>query len=365
MSIAIAGAGCALAILGVMIIAGDTGSDGGDFNKWPGVVLSALVVAAGWLVLTAVRSGAVATAGAVAAAVGVPPLMFFLTFSEGSFPPYSTDGILLVSTAVWLGAYAFGPSRGRPFFLGAGLIGLWFTILQLVEGVFESPFEAVTTISTDLSTTTTIGDDYGGFGGSSFDAPDPNTIGALSLALGVMLVVLGRWNDTAGRRGTGTPFALVAPACLTVGVVALAPELDAAGTGLVTMLIGLAMAYHGATVHRRFTTWAGGAATTLGAAIFLIDMTDDALVGGMLFMAAGIALVLAGHAIASAIHEPDEMTVTRATAPAVTRQVVAPSPPSAPPSPTPDDSRWAPPPDPSIPPPPGAPGDDDPPPPPF
>ena len=63
---------------------------------------------------------------------------------------------------------------------------------------------------------------------------------------------------------------------------------------------------------RRLTTWVGGAVTALGAAIFLADMTDDASIGGMLFLAGGIALVFVGHAIASAINEPDEMEVTMA-----------------------------------------------------
>ncbi|MEO6317492.1 MAG: hypothetical protein ABIP36_01795, partial [Acidimicrobiales bacterium] len=140
-SIALAGAGCALGILGVLIVAGDTGAgDDGDFNRFPGLVLSALVVAAGYFVLAQARRGAVATGGTVAAALGTPPCMFFLTFGADKFPPYSTEGILIVSTIVWLASYAVGPGRGRPLFLGAGLIGLWLTALELTENVFTAPF---------------------------------------------------------------------------------------------------------------------------------------------------------------------------------------------------------------------------------
>ena len=142
-SISLAGAGCTLGIVGVLALAGDTGIDdeSGDFSQVPGILLSALVVAIGYFVLTAARRGPVATAGTVAAALGVPAFMFFVTFDENGFPPYNTEAILIVSTAVWLGTYLIGPGRGRPFFLGSGLIALWFTVLELTENVFESPFD--------------------------------------------------------------------------------------------------------------------------------------------------------------------------------------------------------------------------------
>ena len=39
------------------------------------------------------------------------------------------------------GATSSGPARGRPFFLGSGLIGVWFTVLEVTENVFDSPFQ--------------------------------------------------------------------------------------------------------------------------------------------------------------------------------------------------------------------------------
>lgn len=376
-SIAIAGAGCALAILGVLVVAGDTGLDdsSGDFNKLPGILLSGLVVAAGFFVLAAARDGAVATGGTVAAALGVPPLMFFLTFDENSFPPYSTEGILIVSTLVWLGAYLVGPGRGRPFFLGAGLIGGWLTLLQLTEKVFDAPFSpfgwffGTSTTSFDSTgelidpTTGELIDPGGEFGGDgfdsgpSFDVPDPATIGMLSLGLGVAFLVCGRLLDKKGRHGAATPFAFAALPCLTVGVIGLAPDLEAAGSGLLMVGIGLALAYLGATVWRRATTWIGGAVAAIGLAIFLGDMAgDNATTGGMLFIAGGIGLVFAGHAIAVAISEPDEMAITYGVAATDSSRPVVPLA-AEPPT---DDSQWAPPPpppaddDPPIPPPPPA-----------
>lgn len=367
-SIAIAGAGCALAVLGVLIVAGDTGATDGDFNRVPGIVLSALVVAAGFVTLGAVRQGAMATAGASAAALGVPPLVFFVTFDQDGFPPYSTNGILIVSTVAWLGTYAVGPGRGRPLFLGAGLIGFWFTVLQVTENLFEAPFGIFGLMGTSATrsfseTGTSISGDGGSFdpgstglGGPSFEAPDPTTLGVLSLGLGLSYLLVCRWLDKEGHHGVATPFALATLPTLFAGTVFMADDLEQAGTGLLALLIGAGLAFHGATVGRRATAWVGGAATAIGAGVFLGDMTDDATIGGMLFMAAGIGLVGAGHAIAAALEEPDEMSVTSvATAVAVAVAPAAAAVGDDAAAAREDDGQWAPPPDdppPASPPPP-------------
>jgi hypothetical protein len=362
-SIAIAGAGCALGVLGVMIVAGDTGASDGDFNRAPGILLSALVVAAGFFVLTSMREGPLATAGAAAAALGVPPLMFFLTFDQDGFPPYSTDGILIVSTVVWLATYAVGPGRGRPFFLGAGLIGLWFTVLQLTENLFDTPFGMMGPFGGGFQSTSS---DYmiGGSGmdgapepflppgmnGPRFDIPDPTTLGLLSLGLGITFLVICRWLDTRGHHGAATPFAFATLPTLYTGATFLIEDLEQAGTGLLVMVLGGALAWHGASMGRRITAWTGGAAAAIGAAVFLSDMTDDATVGGMLFIAAGIGLVAAAHAVASALGEADEMAVTGG--PAAVAVAPAPAPPLPPPAAADDTSQWAPPPQEPPPPPP-------------
>ncbi|MEX2294473.1 MAG: hypothetical protein WD691_11850 [Acidimicrobiales bacterium] len=316
-SIAIAGAGCALAVLGALVIAGDTGASDGDFNQVPGIVLSTLIVAAGFFTLSTTRRGPIATAGAAAAALGVPPLMFFVTWSSDGFPPYSTDGILIVSTLAWLGSYAVGPGRGRPFFLGAGLIALWFTVLQLTEKIFEAPFGLFNLFgasmggSFDGGSGSGYGSDFGtDVGFSTFHAPDPTTLGILSLGLGLGYLFVCRRLDKRELHGAATPFALATLPTLFVGTALMGDDLEQAGTGLLLALVGAGLAYHGATTLRRVTAWAGGGATAFGAAIFLGDMTDDATVGGMLFIAAGIGLVAGGHAIAAALSEPDEMTIT-------------------------------------------------------
>ncbi|MGH9273144.1 MAG: hypothetical protein ACRDZU_00730 [Acidimicrobiales bacterium] len=344
-SIAIAGGGCALAIVGVLIVAGDTGASDGGFNRVPGIILSALVVAAGFFALAGAERGAIATAGTVAAALGVPPLLFFLTFDDGGLPPYSTEGILFVSTIVWIGSYAIGPGRGRPFFLGAGLLGLWASALQLTEKVFDAPyllfgfFLPFVAVEPGVDTFDSSGDiAVGGFGdefnGDFLHVPDPTTIGILSLGFGVAYLLLGRRLDGQGHHGVATPFAFAAIPALLVGAIAMGDDLEQAGTGLLLIAIGLGLAHHGASVWRRATAWIGGATTAFGAAIFLGDMSDDATLVGLLFLAAGIGIVFAGHAIASIIDEPDELELTAAAVGAT------------------DDSIWAPPPPDDIPPPP-------------
>jgi len=323
MSIAIAGAGCALAVLGVLIVAGDTGASDDDFNRFPGIILSAGVIAAGFFALAGAKRGALATAGTVAAALGVPPLLFFLTFDDGSVPPYSTEGILFVSTIVWIGAYAIGPGRGRPFFLGAGLLGLWASALQLTEKVFDAPYLFFfwffpfpffyvedTSRSFDSSGDPDFGADL--TGDFPMHVPDLTTIGILSLGFGLGYVLLSRRLDTQGHHGVATPFALATIPPLLVGALAMIDDLEQAGTGLLLLGIGVGLAYHGATQWRRATAWIGGATATLGAGVFLGDMSDDATLLGLLFLAAGIGLVFAGHAIAQVINEPDEMEITAA-----------------------------------------------------
>ena len=254
--------------------------------------------------------------------------MFFLTFDENSFPPYSTEGILIVSTVRVAGRLRRRPGRGRPFFLGAGLIGFWFTILQLTEKVFTAPFDLIGAFffgssesfdSTGSQIDPTTGEiivgggdfDSGGDFGVAPTSPTRPPSACCRSASASPSCSSARWLDkTAATAPPPRSPSPPSPASF-VGVVGLAPDLEAAGTGLLMVAIGLALAYHGATVWRRATTWIGGGVTALGLAIFLGDMAgDDATTGGMLFIAGGIGLVFAGHLIADAIDEPDEMLVT-------------------------------------------------------
>jgi hypothetical protein len=347
-AIALAGAGCALAVLGALLISVDNldGGPGDGLNRIPGVVLSGLLVAAGLVALANARSGPIATAGVVASALGVPALLVFLTLSESELPPYNTNAILLGSTLAWAVAWAVGPGRGRPFYLGAALIGAWLSLLELVESVFSAPFAVLEGFADGP---VGFGDPFDGggfgdpFGPGSFSqpsVPDPTTVGALSLLLGVAYLVVGRQLDRSGRAGIGTPFAVAVIPCLVVGVIALADDLQQVGTGLLMVVLGAGVAAHAATVGRRLTTWVGGATVAAGLAILLGDMTDDATIGGMLYLAAGVGVVAVAHFAAQALSEPDETVPGPSTFGGPRTPAASPVPvPSTSPAP---DQTWAP-----------------------
>ncbi|MBA2280628.1 MAG: hypothetical protein H0W25_05235 [Acidimicrobiia bacterium] len=311
LAIALAAAGCALIVLGVVILGGDNlvGDDGGSGSQLPGIVLSAAVVAGGIALLAKQKEGPLASAGALAAALGVPPLLFFLTFDELSFPPYSTEIILVVSTAAWLGLWLVGPARGRPFFLGAAAIGLWATLLELVEGVFTSPFLFVSGIGASFG-----GDDFDGAGGDPFlDTPDPATIGVLSLLFGLGYLLLARSWDRSGWPGAATPLTFAALVILPLGVFALSSDLQAVGTGVLAIVVGLAVAAHGATVGRRATTWAGAAGAAAGALVIVFDLLDEPTPAGLGLIVVGAAVVAGAEALRRAVDEPDELTPVAST----------------------------------------------------
>lgn len=302
-SIALAAAGCALVVVGVLVISGDGlgAGSGDDGSRLPGVLLSTGVVAGGLFLLARGRTGPLAAAGTVATALGVPALLFFLTFDDDSLPPYSTEAILYLSTLAWAAAYGFGPGRSRPFFLGAACLGLWLSVLQAVEEVFTFPFGIVSFflgVSIDEDVT----------GPFAPDVPDPMTIGGISLALGATFLLVARWCDRHGYAGTATPLTVAALVTLPVGVGFLADEFHGVGAGLVGVVIGFYVAAHGASVGRRATTWLGAAGVAWSVVAIVTDLVDDATPGGFVLMLVGAGVIVAAEALRRATNEPDELT---------------------------------------------------------
>lgn len=319
-SIALAGAGCALAVVGVLLLAGDASDgSGGSFNRAPGVVLTALLVAVGVGLMHQVREGALATAGAVATGLGIPALVGFaiLGDSEGSI-----QSTLALSTALWGLAYVTGPGRGRPLFLGLGLFGAWSFVLQLVSSTSTSiAFAPLLGLDGPASSGGSFspypggyagGDTYPGTGrsGGAFSDPDFATVGMVSLAIGVAYVLLSRRLDRSGRRGMSTPFAVVAFLALAQGLVSMVVELRLTAGGLLVAIVGLGLVLHGATAGRRFTTWSGAAVVVGGLVMCLLDNVDELAVAGLVFLATGASVVAGAQALAHRLGEPDEMQVT-------------------------------------------------------
>jgi hypothetical protein len=359
LAIAVAGAGCALAVLGALIISIDSlDGDGDGLNRWPGVLLSLALVIAGMVALSKAPDTSIGTAGVVAAASGVPAFMVFATLSETDLPPYDTTAVLVISTVAWLVAWAVGPGRGHLFFLGAGLLGAWWSALELIEGLLSAPFTIVGGFVDAFSEPFAPGADPfdpgfdGTFGPGSFvepSVPDATTVGLISLLFGVAYLVVGRRMDRAGRFGVGTPFAVATLPCLALAVTSLADDLDVGGTGALLIALGTLLAWHGATVGRRLTTWVGGAGVAIGVATLLSDVSDSAIVIGMLYLAAGIGTVAVAHAVGQALSEPAETV----PGPSVLRSgpgTTSPPPPGLPSGQTADAWGSSPPPPPAPPP---------------
>jgi hypothetical protein len=305
LTIALAAAGCALVVYGALAIGGEElGGGDGDGSKVPGIALFVLVVAAGVALLAKLRTGPLATAGTVAAALGVPPLLFFLTFDEGSFPPYSTEAILVVSTVAWAVLYLLGPGAGRPFFLGAACIGLWLTVLQLAEDVFTFPFQLFEPFVGFGSDAGFDSDFDGGFG---VDTPDPTTIGVLSLAFGAAYLWLARRWDRQGYAGAATPLTAAALVTIPVGIAFWAVDLEGTGTGVVGAVVGTVVAAHGASVGRRGATWLGAAGAALALVVLVADNIDSPTGAGVALIVVGGGVVAGAEALRRATNEPDEV----------------------------------------------------------
>ena len=297
--ISLAGAGCVLAVLGVLFISGDAQFDaeGNVDSQVPGILLCLAVVAAGYLLLYLFWEGPAATAGVTAIAVATPALAWFLTFDEDGTPPFSAEAILGLSTLVWLVSYLVGPGRGRPVLLGAGLVAAWLLALQLAEEPFSTGFEPTAIVEDGFG----VDDPFAGDDpfeaedpfGAPVSEPDLMTMAVLSLTFGAGYLAAARSLDRRGFSGTATPVVVASHVALPTGVALLAEDLEPAGAGAVFVVAGVVVAWFGARNGRRGSTIVGALEVGVGVVMILSDLMEDASPTSI-----GIALLLIGAAIA-------------------------------------------------------------------
>ena len=318
--VSIAGAGCLLAVTGLLVVAGDAQvDDSGDTGSGaPGIILFLLVVAAGYALLHVAREAPAASAGVTALVLGMPPLMYFLTFDKSDQQLFSLEAVLGVSALVWLVSYVVGPGRGRPLLLGAGLVFVWLFALQVVEDPFDSGLDGAPIISEDPFGTG-FDDDFGSsdddFGGSddlrdSGNEPSWSTLGITSLLFGVGYVVAARRLDRLRFAGAATPFVVAGHVALPVGIVMLADELELAGTGVAFVIAGGLVAWVGALSGRRATTIVGAIEVIIGMYLLLGDAMEESSptsFGTALFVL-GAVLVGAAHLLHVVTGEPPQTT---------------------------------------------------------
>lgn len=359
--VALAGAGALIAIGGAIGLGGDNlVDDDGDVQRIPGILIALVIIAAGYAVMARIRTGPLASAGATAAALGVPVLLFFLTFSVDDFPPFSLDAILLVSSLVWIGTYLIGPGAGRLLFLGAALAGSWLFVLNLIEPIekltpfgmmgmapaFESSESGFESSDSGFDTSDSFGeptfddegnfvfpddfeedfaedfgddfaDDFGNdFGNDfSFETPDLTDVAVVSLGFGLAYAIAALVLTRRGYHGAGTPFTAVGILALVLGIQVIAPDLEQVGTGLLAIAIGLFLAASGAASHRRATAWIGAAFVGFGAIAVMQKGVDgsSATAQSLAFLFLGLAVVCAAHLISVALDEPDEEDLAPST----------------------------------------------------
>jgi hypothetical protein len=298
--ISLAGAGCTLAVAGVVIVSGDAqvGEDGvSDGTRLPGIIMCLVVAAAGYVLLHWFADSPAATAGVTAIALAVPPFFYFLTFDADSAPPWSAEGILALSALVWLVSYIVGPARGRPLLVGAGLVAVVLLVFQFVEEPFSAGFDESFVDEAPFAPDDPLAGDEpfpGGQGGTSESGePDPTALGIISLAFGVAYLVCARLLDRRGFAGTATPFVVASLAGIAAGISFLGDDIEAVGAGAASVVAGLVVAWFGARSGRRASTVIGAGGVALGIVLIIADAMQESSPTRI-----GIALLIVGAAVA-------------------------------------------------------------------
>ena len=313
-TIALAGAGVALVVVGVILWSDtylaegmvssfdvNTGLSTGtsDSRRWLGVVLSLVVVATGCGLAIRWRSGPLSIAGVAASALGVPVLMGFASYSAPGGPSF--DAIALVSLLAWIVSYLLVPgTRGHVFYLGLSALTLWIYVLDKVEPSGLSGIAASTAVPILRPS----------FGSSV----DLSAITAVSLLFGLGYYAVMFVLDQRGRSGAGTAFALAGFVATVAGLVAGARDLKEAGTGVLLVVLGLSISIFAARSGRRFSTWIWAGAVAFGVALILgkiVGSGQNATLGA-LFVVFGAGLVVGAALLARALREPAEFATSPA-----------------------------------------------------
>ncbi|HEX5945015.1 MAG TPA: hypothetical protein VFY82_02005 [Acidimicrobiales bacterium] len=309
--ISIAGAGCLMAVSGLLAIAGDAQvEDSGEAGSTtPGIIIFLLVVLAGYLLMQFLRETPAATAGSTAVVLGMPLLAWFLTFDESAAEPFSLEAILGLPALVWIVSYFVGPGRGRPLLLATGLIFGWLFALQVVEDptnagslspplleddAFGAPFDEG---YDDYGYDDEFNDYEGEFDQYGYDEPSWTTLGAVSLVFGAGYLVATRLLDRRGHAGTATSFVVAGHIALPVGLAYLADTLEVAGTGVAFAIAGALIAWLGAVGGRRLTTIVGALEMIFGLYLVVGDAMNESTPTNI-----GVALFVLGGVIVGVAH---------------------------------------------------------------
>jgi hypothetical protein len=297
-TVAIAAAGAAMILFGVIIWGGDyfggAVSNGGVSESTNrnllGAALGAVVTVLGYVLAIVGRRGPVATAGVVAGGLGLPVTIAFLTLDVSGYSgglPINFDAVFWVSVIAWLATYMFVPgAQGHTFF-----------VFLIAEGCYAYVLSK--------NTSGVTADVFAG-GGPRFHGL--GTIAAIGLIFGLGYYLVAFLLDRAGRHGPATGLLYPAFGATATGIIAWSPDLHLVGSGIVTILVGAAICWYGGTFGRRVTCFAAAAAVVLGVGLLVIDASpDDGTAAGITFILVGVAVVAGAALLASGLGERDDM----------------------------------------------------------
>jgi hypothetical protein len=306
LGVSITGVGVGLVVLGILVwgatyvgegVSPGSGPAGADSRRFLGFGLTLVVVVAGYALLIRAKHGPLVTAGVAATALGVPVAMEFLTVDIAGGDPVNIDAVVWVSLVIYLITYLFVPvARGHAFYLGLALLLLWEYALYKTAPSASSFSSFVLPQFTG-----------GGLGGGR--SLDSSTLAGISLVFGVVYYLAAWALDHAGRRGTAVAFVVVGLPAVLGGILAFIPDLKQVGTGILLLVFGLLLARYGARYERRLTTWFWAFASAAGAVVIATKFATQGTSVGITMIVLGLAFVVAGWLLASALREGDDMVV--------------------------------------------------------
>jgi hypothetical protein len=254
-----------------------------------GAIVSAVLVVIGVGLAVTQRRGPLATAGVVAAGIGVPLAILFLTLDAQSSNGFNYDAVFWVSFIIWGVCYAIVPGmRGHTFCV-------FLMARQLIGYVIS---KATDDVSASVVT------------GSTPDLPSNSTFAAIGLGFGLGYYAIAFLLDRNGRHGPATGLVYSAFFATALGIIALGPDIHLVGSGILTIVIGLAICWYGGRYGRRVTCFAAAAGATVGVGLVIYDAVgNDGIQAGYTFLIVGLVLVVIAALLGRVLSEPDDMVV--------------------------------------------------------
>ncbi len=275
-------------------VSGSSFTTNGEDRRFFGAVLFLLLTVVGYALVILRRTGPLATFGAVAAAVGVPLAIAFVSFDlTGTFSsgfPFSVDAIYLVSILAWLISYFGVPgARGRSFFLGAAAAGFAAYIALKAAG--------------DSLLRTAVGTAIG----SGFGSSGTGSLAAVGLIFGLAYYGIAAFLDRRGRAGAAVAMVYAGFVTTLGGIAGAIPDFKQVGTGVLLIVLGAGLSWYGARFGRRFTTWVWMAALLIGVGLIVAKAVPDTYTGaGITLIIVGLVVAALAQAVATASNEaPD------------------------------------------------------------